>query len=81
VFTAKPRQLIWRRFSRHTLAVVSLWFLVLLEVAPTKLLFAKPLHPYTEALMAAVPALRKVADGRQVRCHHAEELSLTGVMA
>jgi len=27
----------------------------LMEVAPTKALFSKPLHPYTEALMAAVP--------------------------
>ncbi|KQT47061.1 peptide ABC transporter ATP-binding protein [Devosia sp. Leaf420] len=27
----------------------------LMEVAPTELLFSKPLHPYTEALMAAVP--------------------------
>ncbi|MBD8065165.1 ATP-binding cassette domain-containing protein [Devosia sp. PTR5] len=27
----------------------------LMEVAPTEQLFAKPLHPYTEALMAAVP--------------------------
>jgi len=27
----------------------------LMEVAPTEALFTKPLHPYTEALMAAVP--------------------------
>ncbi|SMQ63043.1 peptide/nickel transport system ATP-binding protein [Devosia lucknowensis] len=27
----------------------------LMEVAPTEQLFSKPLHPYTEALMAAVP--------------------------
>jgi oligopeptide/dipeptide ABC transporter, ATP-binding protein, C-terminal domain len=27
----------------------------LMEVAPTEALFSKPLHPYTEALMAAVP--------------------------
>ncbi|WP_297106347.1 ABC transporter ATP-binding protein [uncultured Devosia sp.] len=100
----------------------------LMEVAPTAQLFAKPLHPYTEALMAAVPqpdprgnrtrkrvplkgeianaanpppgcsfhprcpyaqakcatevpALRTVTDGRQVRCHFAEELSLVGAMA
>ena len=100
----------------------------LMEVAPTEQLFAKPLHPYTEALMAAVPqpdprgnrtrkrvplkgeianaanppsgcsfhprcpyaqpicatdvpALRTVAGDRQTRCHFAEELSLTGVIA
>ena len=100
----------------------------LMEVAPTDRLFARPLHPYTEALMAAVPqpdprgnrtrkrvplrgeianaanpppgcsfhprcpyaqprcaaevpALRNVADGRQVRCHFAEELSLVGATA
>ena len=100
----------------------------LMEVAPTKQLFAKPLHPYTEALMAAVPqpdprgnrarkrvplkgeignaanppagcafhprcpyaqakcstdvpTLRTVQGGRQVRCHFAEELSLTGAVA
>ncbi len=29
----------------------------LMEVAPTEQLFAKPLHPYTEALMSAIPAL------------------------
>jgi peptide/nickel transport system ATP-binding protein len=100
----------------------------LMEVAPTDRLFARPLHPYTEALMAAVPqpdprgnrtrkrvplrgeianaanpppgcsfhprcpyaqprcaaevpALRNLADGRQVRCHFAEELSLVGATA
>jgi oligopeptide/dipeptide ABC transporter ATP-binding protein len=100
----------------------------LMEVAPTDRLFSRPLHPYTEALMAAVPqpdprgnrtrkrvplrgeianaanppsgcsfhprcpyaqprcaaevpALRNVADGRQVRCHFAEELSLVGATA
>lgn len=100
----------------------------LMEVGPTAEMFAKPLHPYTEALLAAVPqpdprgnrlrkrvplkgeiadamnvpmgcafhqrcpyadqtckaevpALRTVAGGRQVRCHHAETLDLTGVVA
>jgi len=100
----------------------------LMEVAPTKALFSKPLHPYTEALMAAVPqpdprgnrarkrvplkgeianaanppsgcsfhprctyaearcaaevpALRLLEGGRQVRCHFAEQMSLTGAVA
>tara|TARA_R110002020_G_scaffold70100_23_gene182016 strand:- start:388 stop:1437 length:1050 start_codon:yes stop_codon:yes gene_type:complete len=100
----------------------------LMETAPTGKLFSTPLHPYTEALMAAVPqpdprgnrtrrrvplkgeianaanppagcsfhprcpyaqpicgtevpALRSVDGDRQVRCHFAEELSLTGVTA
>jgi oligopeptide/dipeptide ABC transporter ATP-binding protein len=100
----------------------------LMETAPTDKLFTKPLHPYTEALMAAVPhpdprgnrtrkrvplkgeianaanppggcsfhprcpyaqpvcasevpGLRSVEGDRQVRCHFAEELSLTGVSA
>jgi peptide/nickel transport system ATP-binding protein len=100
----------------------------LMEVGPTDAMFAKPLHPYTEALLAAVPQpdprgnrvrtrvplkgeiadamnvpagcpfhprcpyadeacrkdvpeLRTMADGRQVRCHHAEQLDLVGVGA
>ena len=100
----------------------------LMEVGPTEEMFSKPLHPYTEALLAAVPqpdprgnrerkrvalkgeiadamniptgcpfhprcpyadakckaavpALRSVAGGRQVRCHYAESLDLTGVAA
>ncbi|KKB11959.1 peptide ABC transporter ATP-binding protein [Devosia geojensis] len=99
----------------------------LMEIADTKALFSKPLHPYTEALMGSVPqpdprgnrtrkrikitgeianpanpptgctfhprcpyaqercrtevpALRPVA-GRQVRCHFAEDLNLSGVAA
>ncbi|MFC3165665.1 ABC transporter ATP-binding protein [Ciceribacter thiooxidans] len=100
----------------------------LMEVGETDALFAKPLHPYTEALLAAVPQpdprgnrtrkrvplkgeiadamnvpsgcpfhprcayadercrmeipeLRTVLPGRQARCHHAENLELTGVPA
>jgi peptide/nickel transport system ATP-binding protein len=97
----------------------------LVEFAPSAELFAKPLHPYTAALIDAipvsspnfrgrprhelggeipdpakppsgclfhprcafateacrkeVPALRTFAGGRQVACHHAESIELTGL--
>lgn len=43
LYTAKPWQLIWRRFSRHALAVISLWFLVLLALSA---IFADQVAPY-----------------------------------
>jgi oligopeptide/dipeptide ABC transporter ATP-binding protein len=96
----------------------------IVEIAPTGRLFARPLHPYTEALLSAVPVpdprrrserivlkgeiadpahpppgcyfhprcpyavercrveppeLRELEEGRQARCHRAEELVLEGV--
>ncbi len=43
LFTAKPWQLIWRRFSKHLLAVISMWFLILLALSA---IFAELVGPY-----------------------------------
>jgi oligopeptide/dipeptide ABC transporter ATP-binding protein len=47
------------RFVSHRIAVMYLGRLV--EVADARRLFERPLHPYTQALLAAIPA---VGDGR-----------------
>ncbi|WP_404402163.1 ABC transporter permease [Pelagibacterium halotolerans] len=43
LYTAKPWTLIWRRFKKHILAVVSMWFLILLALTG---LFADMVAPY-----------------------------------
>jgi len=56
LYTANPWQLIWWRFRKHWLAVISLWFLVL---SCTTALFADFISPYTpfeiEKLQTFVP--------------------------
>jgi peptide/nickel transport system permease protein len=56
LYTAKPWQLIWRRFSKHLLAVISMWFLIILSLAA---LFADMVAPYdpfgVERLRTLVP--------------------------
>ena len=64
LYTAKPWQLIWRRFSKHFLAVVSLWFLVLLALCAV---FAEQVAPYDPT---GVSRLRTLAPPTPIHFFH-----------
>ncbi len=64
LFTAKPWQLIWRRFSRHTLAMISMWFLSLLILAAA---FADQVGPYDPF---EVQRLRTLAPPTSIHLFH-----------
>ncbi len=56
LYSAKPWQLIWRRFSKHVLAVISMWFLVLLALCAIFAEFVAPYDPFkVERLRTLAP--------------------------
>ncbi|WP_338723433.1 ABC transporter permease [Devosia sp. XK-2] len=69
LYSAKPWQLIWRRFTKHTLAVISLWFLVLLGLSALFAEFVAPYDPFKiERLRTSAPptAIHLFHEGRFV---------------
>jgi peptide/nickel transport system permease protein len=46
LYTARPWQLVWRRFRKHVLAVISLWFLILLALSALFAEFVAPYDPF-----------------------------------
>jgi len=64
LYTAKPWQLIWRRFSKHFLAVASLWFLILLALCA---IFAEQVAPYSPT---GVQRLRTLAPPTPIHFFH-----------
>ncbi|WP_297106341.1 ABC transporter permease [uncultured Devosia sp.] len=64
LYTAKPWQLVWRRFSKHTLAMISLWFLSLLILAA---IFADMVAPYSPF---EVQRLRTLAPPTSIHLFH-----------
>jgi peptide/nickel transport system permease protein len=56
LYSAKPWRLIWRRFSKHILAVISLWFLVILALCAIFAEFVGPYDPFkVERLRTMAP--------------------------
>ncbi|MDV3252997.1 ABC transporter permease [Devosia sp. BK] len=56
LYSAKPWQLIWRRFSKHILAVISLWFLLILAFCAIFAEFVAPYEPFkVERLRTMAP--------------------------
>jgi peptide/nickel transport system permease protein len=68
LYTAKPRQLIWWRFRKHKLAVVSLWFMIILSALAVFADFVAPYQPFS------LSKLNTFAPPSVVRLFHEGEL-------